>query len=75
VHLFGPHFDDKALSASQAASSLLICVAMGVPIYALSITLLWFFSGRPEDSAESFVMRKVPEIWNGVRARAFGQAP
>jgi O-antigen/teichoic acid export membrane protein len=70
IRLLGPALPVAALSAKQAGASLITCVALGVPLYGISIATLWWLSGRPEDSAESFVLEKVPQVWNGVRARA-----
>ena len=70
VRFFGPALPDAALTAKQASASLITCIAIGVPLYALSIAVLWWLSGRPQESAESFVLEKVPQFWNGMRARA-----
>jgi lipopolysaccharide exporter len=70
VRLLGPALPEAALSSKQAAASLLTCVALGVPLYGIAIATLWWLSGRPGESAESFVLQKVPQFWNGMRARA-----
>jgi O-antigen/teichoic acid export membrane protein len=70
IRVLGPALPVAALSPKQATASLMTCIALGVPLYAISIAGLWWLSGRPEDSAESFVLQKVPQVWNGVRARA-----
>jgi O-antigen/teichoic acid export membrane protein len=72
VRLLGPALPVSALTATQAGSSLIVCVALGVPLYTLCVTGLWLMSGRPEESAESYLLRKLPQIWNGVRARVGG---
>jgi lipopolysaccharide exporter len=72
VSLLGPPSPDGPLAAAQAATSLVTCVAIGIPLYAACITLLWLISGRPEESAETYVLKKVPAIWNGLRARGGG---
>jgi O-antigen/teichoic acid export membrane protein len=70
IRFLGPALPEVALTARQATASLLTCIALGVPLYAVSVALLWWLSGRPDDSAESYVLQKVPQFWNGMRARA-----
>lgn len=56
VRVLGPPLPGSAmLPALQAARSLLTCIVIAVPIYAGSITILWFLSGRPEATAESWI--------------------
>jgi hypothetical protein len=70
IRVLGPALPVAALSAKQASASLFTCIALGIPLYAIGVAMLWWLSGRPEESAESFVLQKVPQVWNGVRARA-----
>lgn len=73
IRLLGPALPDAAIASSQAATSLVTCIALGVPLYAASIAILWFSSGRPQGTAESYLLQKVPHVWRSVRAR-FGSA-
>jgi lipopolysaccharide exporter len=66
VRVLGPAPPHEAIGSLQAASSLLACIALGVPLYIVSVALLWLIAGRPEGSAESWCLRQVQ--W--VRARA-----
>ena len=69
IHFFGPALPDVAIPSTQAATSLLTCIAMGIPLYAIAIATLWFLIGRPSGTAESYLLQKIPDIWRTVRAR------
>ena len=69
VRWLGPELPNVALPAARAAGSLLACVAIGVPVYTGTVTLLWFLSGRPEDGAESFLLARAPMLWRRFVAR------
>jgi lipopolysaccharide exporter len=71
VHLLGPELPDGPLRATQAALSLLECIALGVPLYTICMVVLWMVSGRPAESAESFVLQKASQLWQGFSTRAF----
>jgi lipopolysaccharide exporter len=69
VRLFGPPLPVTALPSAQAAASLFTCVGLGVPFYVLAGLILWLLAGRPEESAETQVLRKVPQFWNYAWAK------
>jgi lipopolysaccharide exporter len=67
VRLLGPSEPHEALPALQAAYSLLACIALGIPLYAVSIAVLWLAAGRPAGS-EAWCLKQVR--WAGSRALA-----
>lgn len=67
VRLLGPPLPETAIPELQATISLITCVALGVPLYIAAATLLWVLSGRPDESAEGFVLRQLPHLWRRVR--------
>ena len=60
-----------ALPAGQSARSLAICIAIGAPLYIAAVLLLWLACGRPDETAESWVLGRVKSIWD----RAIAVAP
>lgn len=60
------------LTAGQAAYSLVLCIAIGAPAYIICDSLCWLISGRPDDSAESVVFRKVREFWSRASSVTIG---
>jgi hypothetical protein len=72
VRLLGPPLPVAALPSMQAAASLFTCVGLGIPLYVLAALILWVLAGRPQESAETYVLRKVPQFWNYAWAK-FGR--
>lgn len=63
VRVLGPPMPTAALSALQAAYSLITCIVLGVAFYSLSIVVFWLVSRRPDDSAEGWVLRRLQSTW------------
>ena len=68
VRMLGPALPRSAIPGGQAAVSLMTCIGLGVPIYVLTVVALWFTSGRPAGSAETWCAKQVH--WAGTRAWA-----
>jgi O-antigen/teichoic acid export membrane protein len=54
--------------ASPDVIKVLAGVLTGVVVYALVLGLLWLSAGRPRDSAEAFLLRRVADFWRGWSA-------
>lgn len=64
VRAFGPPLPGVAtIPAMQSAQSLTACVALGVPLYTIAVTLLWLASGRSDGTAESWMLGKARSLW------------
>ena len=64
VRVLGPPLPaTAALPTLESARSLVACIALGVPIYAISVLLLWTVSGRPDATAERWLLNKIKELW------------
>ncbi len=64
VRVFGPALPtNEPLSTLHAAYALATCVAIGAPIYVVSVVLLWLAAGRPTGTAESWVLDRLRAIW------------
>jgi O-antigen/teichoic acid export membrane protein len=62
VRYLGPSLPLTPPPTGQTAASLAICIAIGAPLYTLCVALLWLISGRPQDSAEAYLLRKASGI-------------
>ncbi|MEP7242487.1 MAG: lipopolysaccharide biosynthesis protein [Gammaproteobacteria bacterium] len=69
VRLIGPTPPVVVLPTVRSLVSLFECIALGVPIYIASATVLWLLAGRPPESAESMLLRKMPEMAARLRAK------
>jgi ABC-type transport system involved in cytochrome c biogenesis permease subunit len=69
IHYLGPQLPAAALPAPQVAKSLVIGIAMGAPVYALTVLLLWVWSARPDESAEAYLLKKLSQFWRRFRPR------
>jgi lipopolysaccharide exporter len=58
VRMLGPAAPESAIPSMQAGLSLLTCIALGIPSYAACTLLLWLMAGRPDGSAESWLLAK-----------------
>jgi O-antigen/teichoic acid export membrane protein len=70
VRFFGPPLPLTAPPPVQLAASLGLCVAIGVPVYTFCVTVLWLLAGRPKDSAEAFMLRKLTGLCVRLLPRA-----
>lgn len=69
VRLLGPPLPAATLPTSQAGVSLLTCIGIGAPLYILSVTFFWLLAGRPGESSESHVLRRLPGFWTYAWAK------
>jgi hypothetical protein len=67
--VLGPPLPTGTLPWAQSVASLFACIGLGVPLYVATSTGLWFLAGRPEESAESHVLRRVPLVWSYALAK------
>jgi O-antigen/teichoic acid export membrane protein len=72
VRTFGPPAPTAVIPTADAARSLLICVAIGVPVYLLSVLAMWFLVGRPRGSVESWILERIPDVLQKARATLSG---
>ena len=67
VRMFGPPpLGNVALPASQAAYSFFVCIAIAAPTYVLAELLLWISAGRPAQSAEAVVLRRIRTVFSRI---------
>jgi len=60
VRALGPSLPGATpLPLMQAATSLATCIVIGAPVYIASVVLLWLGSGRPEGTAESWMLARL----------------
>jgi hypothetical protein len=65
VRALGPSLPvDVMAPALRLARSLVQCVSIGVPVYVGSVVLLWLASGRPDMTAESWILARARTILN-----------
>jgi O-antigen/teichoic acid export membrane protein len=53
------------LPPMQSARSLAIYIAIGAPIYVATVLLLWLASGRPNETAESWILGRLKAVSGG----------
>lgn len=63
VRFAGPAPLVAVLSTAQAAYSLAACIAIGAPVYALAVALLWLAAGRPDGTAETWMLARIRSAW------------
>lgn len=60
IRAFGPPLPGLiALPALQSARSLAIYIGIGAPLYTAAVLLFWLVSGKPEETAESWILKRV----------------
>ena len=75
VRVLGPPLPGAtALPVLRAASSLMACIAIGAPLYVVSVLILWNASGRQQGTAESWILGKARSLGIQALARASGRA-
>jgi lipopolysaccharide exporter len=67
VRTFGPAPPQAALAEGPAAAALLTCIAIGVPSYVLAVAALWLAAGRPQGTAESWLIAQIPVVVRKMR--------
>jgi lipopolysaccharide exporter len=72
VRTLGPPVPQHPIEAAEAATSLVTCIAIGVPAYVLSVLIFWFAAGRPQGTAESWILGNIPLLVRRVRGAIFG---
>jgi O-antigen/teichoic acid export membrane protein len=72
VRTFGPPVPREPIEAVEAAFSLGVCIAIGVPVYVASVLLLWMAAGRPQGTAESWILANIPVVARKLRGALFG---
>jgi O-antigen/teichoic acid export membrane protein len=71
VRTFGPPAPTSAIATGEAARSLIICIAIGVPVYLFGVLALWFLAGRPR-GVESWILERIPEAVQKARSALAG---
>ncbi|HKO92896.1 MAG TPA: polysaccharide biosynthesis C-terminal domain-containing protein, partial [Polyangiaceae bacterium] len=72
VRTFGPPAPTSVIPTTDAARSLLICVAIGVPVYIFAILALWMLARRPPGSVEGWILERIPEVLHKARSTLSG---
>jgi lipopolysaccharide exporter len=71
VRTFGPHAPTGVITTGEAARSLMICVAIGVPVYIFAVLGLWLLAGRPR-GVENWILDRIPEALQKARSTLSG---
>jgi hypothetical protein len=71
VRFFGPHAPSGVIPTSEAARSLIICIAIGVPVYIFCVLALWLLAGRPR-GVENWILERIPEVLQKARSTLSG---
>ncbi|MGH8218521.1 MAG: lipopolysaccharide biosynthesis protein [Steroidobacteraceae bacterium] len=67
VRAFGPPSPGAApIPTLQAAHGLVTCILIGAPLYVGSMGVLWLASGRPSQTAESWVLSSTKSAWKSA---------
>lgn len=70
VRTLGPSLPGTtAIPTLQAVHALLTSIAIGAPLYVLSILIFWLLSGSPEQTAESWLFGKIRTTWTNTLPR------
>ncbi|MGH8290694.1 MAG: lipopolysaccharide biosynthesis protein [Steroidobacteraceae bacterium] len=70
VRMLGPALPGAhPIPTAQAAHALASCIAIGAPIYVLSILIFWLLSGSPQQTAESWLLGKLRTTWTTTLPR------
>lgn len=72
VRTFGPPVPQQPIEAPEAALSLAKCIAIGVPAYVVSVLALWLIAGRPQGTAEAWILNNLPALARKMRVAVFG---
>jgi lipopolysaccharide exporter len=63
VRMLGPSLPGaNPIPTLQAAHALATCIAIGAPLYIFSVLTFWVLSGRPDQTAESWLTGKVRTV-------------
>jgi hypothetical protein len=71
VRTFGPPAPTGVIPTAEAARSMLVCVAIGVPVYISSVLGLWFIAGKPH-GVENWILERIPEAVRKARSTLSG---
>ncbi|MGH8241368.1 MAG: polysaccharide biosynthesis C-terminal domain-containing protein, partial [Steroidobacteraceae bacterium] len=72
VRTLGPHAPQGVIPTAEAARSLFICIAIGVPVYIFGMLGLWLLAGRPKGSVEGWILERIPEALQKARSTLSG---
>ena len=72
VRTLGPHAPQGVIPTAEAARSLFICIAIGVPVYIFGVLGLWLLAGRPKGSVEGWILERIPEALQKARSTLSG---
>ncbi len=69
VRVLGPALPGaKVLPVVQAVRALATCIGIGVPLYVAVVLVLWLCSGRPNGTAENWILDRLRVTWTRALA-------